>query len=583
MGKPLTSLPAANSLSGISDQRKKKSKSTATTLEDVFAALDWSGLHPPTSICTGDVATSLPSVPGLIVKGVGQAPLPLNSLSLSLLKSAQRKATTSGEKNGTSAASSNIIQINADQLCLKNPTWNTGLRTLVDTVSTNTFNVDPQLVQPHLEKLLVLEKGGAWNADTDNKSDREKVGGREVFATLVVQLPSVFQGGYWVISSGDEEEEDFKPKAFRMDSPDSAPFNCRYLCYHKDCDYRTLPIESGHQVVLIYSLCYHHPGNKHNLEAMPPHGCDLDLPSPLAKAIELLPVYSGGPFAIPLLHQGYKSAALARLGFKALQPLDGALAKTIQRAKGWKVLVAQLTAPLVDTGNNDKPQEPSIQDLYHLNGADAKAHEKWLVGQLNFRFVGESSRATLLASKEQKESLTNATWLLVTFRESYGFSNVCRYNFSDAVDEVVMDPSILPLLEDAFEQFKPTLSHDDFFKLHQILLPNLHGLPNTMTMTDKPLADDAYWAELNQLMNVPSSATEKEKFEESYWQKFTLLFDRLTKDEPPTPAVASIFESLLHRFDCSDKTEPIRLLLDKLQQKDVTQPSPRKKKRFSFE
>ncbi|CAB9518765.1 expressed unknown protein [Seminavis robusta] len=157
---------------------------TPSTLDDVYEALG--EVTTPGSTCTAGVATSLPALPGLNVKGVGTVLLPVTDVTASALKAVAKQAPHGqGMETVLDTSARDTLQIDADQITLDHPCWNTSLRKLVDTAATS-LGVAPSLVQPHLYKLLLYETGGFFKKHRDT----EKEDG--MFATLVIQLPSVF-------------------------------------------------------------------------------------------------------------------------------------------------------------------------------------------------------------------------------------------------------------------------------------------------------------------------------------------------------------------------------------------------------
>lgn len=110
-----------------------------------------------------------------------------------------------------------------------------------------------------------------------------------MFATLVVQLPSVFTGGSFVVSHGN------KSKTFGLDAPETAPYQCHHVAHYADCEHEIRPVESGYRLALIYSLCY--TGNERQKPSVQnlTQGALVSLMNRLDKGDSL--------FAIPLDHQ----------------------------------------------------------------------------------------------------------------------------------------------------------------------------------------------------------------------------------------------------------------------------------------
>ena len=289
-------------------------------LEDVFQALD--SYDSEGSTCTGGIATDLPAMPGLVVQGVGEILLPLNQETATKLKAAARQAPHGrGMETIIDKSVRDTLQVDADKVTLTNPAWSAGIKELTRKVSTD-LGVNPDLVRSELYKLLLYEEGGFFKKHRDT----EKADG--MFATLVVQLPSRFTGGSFVVTHNGNT------RTFSMQDPKTSPYCCHYVAHYADCEHEILPIESGHRVALIYSLCY--TGNK----VSRPSVANIK-EGPLESAMQRLDAETDEAlFAIPMDHQ-YTTASLARLGVGALKGKDRSLAQTIGRVEGWELLVAK--------------------------------------------------------------------------------------------------------------------------------------------------------------------------------------------------------------------------------------------------
>lgn len=162
------------------------------TLLDVYNAMD--NLSSPGSTCIGGVALNLPVLPGLTLEGVGLVPLPLTQETAQSLKSVFRQAPHGrGTETVIDTSVRNTLEMDANQVSLKNPDWSVALTKLVGDVAV-ALGVQGDLVRPELYKLLLYETGGLFKKHRDT----EKVEG--MFATLVVQLPSCFTGGNFVVT-----------------------------------------------------------------------------------------------------------------------------------------------------------------------------------------------------------------------------------------------------------------------------------------------------------------------------------------------------------------------------------------------
>ncbi len=92
-------------------------------------------------------------------------------------------------------------------------------------------------VEVQLYKLLLYEPGGIWH------DSAEKVKG--AFASLVVTLPSTFEGGE-VIVTNDGLEVKFKPA--------EPTCTTTYTAFCNDCKHDIRPITSGYRLALVFNI-----------------------------------------------------------------------------------------------------------------------------------------------------------------------------------------------------------------------------------------------------------------------------------------------------------------------------------------
>jgi hypothetical protein len=164
-------------------------------------------------------------------------------------------------------------------------------------------------VDAELYKLLLYETGGHFKPHTDT----EKVPG--MFATLVVQLPSVFTGGAFVVRHHEAQ------RSFVADESDpAAAFECRYVAHYADCTHEILPITAGSRLAAVYSLCWRGDG-------APP------TPPPADDARRLAARLTGLDECVGyILEHRYTAVSLARLGVRALKGRDRAVADALLAA-----------------------------------------------------------------------------------------------------------------------------------------------------------------------------------------------------------------------------------------------------------
>lgn len=97
---------------------------------------------------------------------------------------------------------------------------------------------------PSLYKLLLYTSGSFFKPHRD--SEKEK----DMFGTLVIQLPSQFEGGQLVV------RHDGRTKTFDFSSSGSAN-NCfctYFSAFYCDCEHEILPVTEGHRMCLVYNM-----------------------------------------------------------------------------------------------------------------------------------------------------------------------------------------------------------------------------------------------------------------------------------------------------------------------------------------
>src|SRR5215470_15730853 len=187
------------------------------------------------------VGGTLPSIlPGLQVNGVGPIGLPLTEhQAQALIHVSELAPYGRGEETIVDPAVRRSWQLSADDFELGNPQWNEALRAAVDQIGTELGLSDCQIVfEPY--KLLVYEAGSFFASHRDT----EKI--PNMFATLVVNLPSAHEGGELLISHAGQSQ--------RYSFADSSLFAPRFVAFYADCYHEVQPITSGYRLCVVYNL-----------------------------------------------------------------------------------------------------------------------------------------------------------------------------------------------------------------------------------------------------------------------------------------------------------------------------------------
>jgi hypothetical protein len=208
------------------------------TLEKISQALK--EIDRPGSFCTRGRAPGV--LPGLQVEGLGEIGLPLTEpRACELIQHCERAPYGKGEDTLLDTSVRRVWRMALDRFSLKNPGWDRFIATTVAEVQ-DRLGLETHKLESHLYDLLLYEPGSFFLPHRDGeKLDR-------MVATLVVVLPSMFEGGALVIRhDGDEETIDFR-------GSDDNPYDIHYAAFYADCEHEVRPLERGHRLCLIYNL-----------------------------------------------------------------------------------------------------------------------------------------------------------------------------------------------------------------------------------------------------------------------------------------------------------------------------------------
>lgn len=189
---------------------------------------------------TFSAAGTLPSIlPGLEINNVGEISLPLNPEQAEKII-AQCEQAPFGLKEQTIVDTEvrNVWQLSPSAFQLQNPDWATAINKLCEQISQQ-LGLGEVAIESELYKLLLYGKGCFFTSHRDT----EKMD--NMFATLVISLPSTHEGGELIIShAGECHQYSFAGKKY---SPE-------YAVFYADCFHEVKPIISGYRLCLVYNL-----------------------------------------------------------------------------------------------------------------------------------------------------------------------------------------------------------------------------------------------------------------------------------------------------------------------------------------
>ncbi len=189
------------------------------------------------------VSGSVPAVlPGLEVEGLGPVGLPLNARTAKdLAKRCHQAPYGKGEQTLVDTNVRRVWRMEPDQFVLMNPDWDRVIKEIVAKVQEG-LGLEGQKLESHLYDLLLYEPGSFFLPHRDG----EKLG--RMVATLVVVLPSSFEGGELIVRhEGQEQTIDFG-------GPAGDAFHIHYAAFYADCEHEVRPLKKGHRLCLVYNL-----------------------------------------------------------------------------------------------------------------------------------------------------------------------------------------------------------------------------------------------------------------------------------------------------------------------------------------
>jgi len=475
-----------------------------TTLKDVYHALQGAGSVENICGFGGGNPLQLPCLPGLHVEGVGLIPLPLTQETANRLKRIYSEGTLLNN-NTTTETANDGFQVDPNLVTITNPQWKPCFQNVLGWALRRLAYSKPkekESLKYKLCRLVLLEKGDAMNLDNKEGDGR--------FATLVVQLPSVFTGGACTVSYDGENAKTVSWAS------SYAPYTCHFAAHYADCKQESLPVESGLQLVLVYSL--------HIKDRKPTARQIVESGRRLSSSLSRLNM-ENSLFCVPLDHS-YNVNTLRRLGAKALRGSDLAKARVISRVDGWVVLI----------GTMIKGETKSFY-IGRVHGLSRKL-TMILAQQLNCASVFDDG--AVMATEEE---LKTALWkkytdpktkregvfvnVLIAYSGRGAFERTCRLNFSGCIDSLEKQPALLERALGYLQRAKPTIAPASFMRLHAVMQSKYGDT-------------------------------------ESFWRFWNTIVQQLDSTVPPPADLCSLFCHYVETFGRCDKTEAIFAYMNRL-------------------
>ena len=208
-------------------------------LDDLEAALTSQGAA--FSFCVnGEGNNVFPLLPGLVVKGK-RFSLPLTEDTGPMLAALCQVAPYGkGDQTLVDPVVRDALQVDAADFSFENSAADSAMERLSSLCVKGLGVVRPCAVVPY--KLLLYGPGMHFAAP---HRDSEKQDG--MFATLIVELPSLCSGGQLTVHHKEATIRCFGDRATR-------PYSCSYAAFYADCLHELSPITSGYRLAIAYNV-----------------------------------------------------------------------------------------------------------------------------------------------------------------------------------------------------------------------------------------------------------------------------------------------------------------------------------------
>ncbi len=224
------------------------SETIASRLAAVLEQID-----RPGSFCVSGSAAAV--LPGLEVPGMGPIAFPLTPKQAKELKKHCSQAPYGkGTETIVDTKVRRVLHLTPEQFTLTNPDWQGFLKQTVKKVQEE-LGLEKQKLEAHLYDLLLYEPGSFFLPHRDGeKLDR-------MVATLVVCLPSSFEGGELVVRHEGQEQ------TIAFGAGENNQFRIHYAAFYADCEHEVRPLHQGYRLCLVYNLTLEKAKSKKGITA----------------------------------------------------------------------------------------------------------------------------------------------------------------------------------------------------------------------------------------------------------------------------------------------------------------------------
>jgi predicted 2-oxoglutarate/Fe(II)-dependent dioxygenase YbiX len=302
--------------------------------------------RPGTFVTSGAID---PCFLGLEITEVGMVGLPLSeNQAQAIIEHCYQAPYGRGEETIVDTDVRRTWQMEPQNIHIHNPQWQLIMRDLVAQIAEQ-LGLGKSSVSHHLYKMLMYESGDFFTSHRDT----EKID--NMFATLLIALPSEHEGGELLVRHGGQEEMIYF-------GGENKHYQIQYAAFYADCKHEVKPVTHGYRCCLVYNLALE---NTRRQPMAPDNNSHVEqLSKVLKKHFKQKP---SEKMAILLEHQYTK----AGLSFDSLKNADSMKAEVLlQAAKQAKCEAYLAMITLWESGNAE-----DYYDGYSGNEDDAEMGE----------------------------------------------------------------------------------------------------------------------------------------------------------------------------------------------------------------
>jgi predicted 2-oxoglutarate/Fe(II)-dependent dioxygenase YbiX len=193
----------------------------------------------PGSFCTSLTAPA--EILELNIKGIGDVEFPISpAVAKSLVKHAKPAKFGRKDKTIYDPTVRNVWEIPRSSLKISGARWKNGIASVLAKVGKDLAMPDDTNLNAQLHNLLIYEPGQFFAPHQDSEKLDDMV------ATLVVLLPSKFNGGSLVVDQHGDKK--------KFPVPRNVSDKLTFIAFYPDCHHEVKKVTAGYRIAITYNL-----------------------------------------------------------------------------------------------------------------------------------------------------------------------------------------------------------------------------------------------------------------------------------------------------------------------------------------